>query len=231
MSNRSLPPEVEFSEKVSFKDIVKASESQGKKPLPLWRFIVPLMIQTGLIMAVPTQLVYTNVAGRNVILQTTSFNPYDLQQGNSMRMRYDISRVETLRRLPGWSEVVRRNRGSNRNDILEPGTSLYVVMQEQRFVRNSVPRAWRPVRVFDSLPNRLAANQIPLRGTYQNRVVDYGLETYYVLEEQRQQMNRDMTQWLSRRNNRRRQQQQPVVMEVRVDPQGQAVPVSMWVQN
>lgn len=231
MKNRSLPPEVEFSEKVSFKDIVKASESQSNKPLPLWRFIVPLIIQTGLILAVPTQAVYTNVAGRNVVLQTVSFNPYDLQQGNSMRMRYDISRVETLRRLPGWNQVVRRNRGSNRNNILEPGTTLYVVMQEQRFARSGVPRAWRAVRVFDNLPNSLAANQIPLRGTYQNRVVDYGIETYYVPEEQRQQMNRDMSRWVSRRNNRRGQQQQSAVVEVRVDPQGQAVPVSMWVQN
>jgi uncharacterized membrane-anchored protein len=252
MTNRSLPPEVEFSERVTFKDYVKTSESQqSNKPLPLWRFIVPLLIQTGLILAVPSQAVYTNITGRNVVLQTTSVNPYDLRQGNSMRMRYDISSIETLRRLPGWSEVVRRNsandgdnndnrngnrnrnrnRDTNRNNSLEQGTSLYVIMQEQRFARLGVPRAWRPVRVNDYLPNSLAANQVALRGTYQNGAVNYGLETYYVSEDQRQEMNNDISRSLSRRSNQRNRQQQPMVVEVRVDPQGQAVPLSMWVQN
>ncbi len=252
MTNRSLPPEVEFSERVTFKDYVKANESQSTKPLPFWRFIVPLLIQTGLILAVPSQAVYTNITGRNVVLQTTSVNPYDLRQGNSMRMRYDISSIETLRRLPGWSEVVRRNssitdsdnynnrnanrnrnrnRDTNRNNSLEQGTSLYVIMQEQRFARLGVPRAWRPVRVNDYLPNSLAANQVALRGTYQNGAVNYGLETYYVSEDQRQEMNNDISRSLSRQSNQRNRQQQPMVVEVRVDPQGQAVPLSMWVQN
>jgi uncharacterized membrane-anchored protein len=246
MTNRSLPPEVEFSERVTFKDYVKANEQTSTKPLPLWRFIVPLLIQTGLILAVPSQAVYTNIAGRNVVLQTTLVNPYDLRQGNSMRMRYDISSIETLRRLPGWSELTRQNGESNNNssinrnrnrnrdrdrdrdNALEPGTTLYVIMQEQRFARLGVPRAWRPVRVSNYIPNSLAANQVALKGTYQNGAVNYGLETYYISEDQRQQMDNDISRSLSRQNNRQRQ---PMVVEVRVDPQGQAVPLSMWVQN
>jgi hypothetical protein len=69
-SNKSLSPEKEFSQKVTFDDYIKANEQKSTKPLPLWRLIVPLLIQTALIMAIPFQAMFTNFTGKTVILQT-----------------------------------------------------------------------------------------------------------------------------------------------------------------
>ncbi len=47
---------------------------QGKQSqlphLPIWRLWVPLLLQTGLILASPAQPFYTQITGKTVILQT-----------------------------------------------------------------------------------------------------------------------------------------------------------------
>ncbi len=223
--NKSLSPEAEFSEKLTFRDYLIASEQKANKPLPTWRLIAPLLIQAGLIMAVPAQALYTDVAGKTVILQTVPVNPNDVQQGNSLALDYNISRTGTLRRLPGWETLVSKGRGSGRR--LPDGTNVYVILQEQFSSGRGVPRAWRPVRVTSSRPSSLRANQVALKGVYEDGFVNYGLEKYYIPENQRQQINNDIRQ----AQRTRRGRQSPIVVKAKVDPQGNAVPISMWVRD
>ncbi|HAA32846.1 MAG TPA: membrane-anchored protein, partial [Cyanobacteria bacterium UBA8553] len=70
------------------------------KPTPIWRFWVPLLFQTILILAVPAQALYTQLTGKTVILQTVPVDPYELLRGYSQTLRYDISRQDNLRKLP-----------------------------------------------------------------------------------------------------------------------------------
>jgi uncharacterized membrane-anchored protein len=223
--NKSLSPEAEFSEKVTFRDYLIASEQKSNKPLPAWRLVAPLLIQTGLIMAVPTQALYTDVTGKTVILQTAPVNPANVRQSNALDLNYNISRTETLRRLPGWQQLVMKGRGSGRR--VPDGTNLYVILQEQPSFGGGVPRAWRPLRVTRERPTSLRANQVALKGVYEDGSVNYGLETYYIPENQRQQINNDIRQ--AQRN--RGGQRPPVVVKAKVDPQGNAVPISMWVRD
>lgn len=197
------------------------------KPIAVWRFVIPLLIQTGLILGVPVQAIYTHLTGKTVILQTIPVDPYDLMRGYSVRLSYDISRTETLKGLPGWEEIIKQYPGSNKEyDPLATGTNLYVILQGEKSDKG-IPQAWKPVRVSVEHPTYDAANQIALQGHYQYGSITYGLETYYIPEDQRQHINQDISQ--ARQTGRG--QQQPIVVEVRVDAQGKAVPISMWVQN
>ncbi|MHC5725153.1 MAG: GDYXXLXY domain-containing protein [Nostoc sp.] len=222
--NKPLSPEAEFSNKVTFRDYLIATEQKSNKPLPFWRLIVPLAVQTGLIMAVPAQALYTDVAGKTVILQTVPVNPNDVLNGNTLALDYNISRTANLSRLPGWQTVVSKGRGSGRR--LPEGTNIYVILQEQLSSGSGVPRAWRPLRVSSDRPTTLRANQVGLKGVYQNGSVNYGLETYYIKENQRQQITNDLQAQRARRG-----QLSPIVVKAKVDPQGKAVPVSMWVRD
>ncbi|MBW4558030.1 MAG: GDYXXLXY domain-containing protein [Trichormus sp. ATA11-4-KO1] len=227
--NRSLSPEVEFSEKLTFRDYLIATEQKANQPLPFWRLLVPLLIQTGIILAVPTQAMYTNIAGRDVILQTLPQDPNNVVQDFSLTLDYNISRVENLRRLSGWDNLLRRNQGRNRQ--LLPGTNLYVILQEQQSFDGGVPRAWRPVRVSSNLPQSLPSNQVALKGVYQDNAITYGVETYYLPEQQRQQISEEIFQSVQHTRGNRRRQIRPITVRIKVDPQGNAVPVSLWVRD
>jgi uncharacterized membrane-anchored protein len=220
---KTLSPETEFSEKLTFRDYLIATEQKANQPLPIWRLVAPLMLQIGLILAVPTQAMYTGVAGKTVILQTLPAYSNNLLRGSALTLDYNISRRETLRRLPGWRDWVRQN--SLRNSQVSQGSVLYLTLQEQQSFNRGVPRAWRPVRVSSSLPAYLPNNQVALKGNYQDGLINYGLENYYISEEQRREINNDLS--LARQNSD--EGRPPIVVKVKVDPQGNAVPTSMWI--
>lgn len=224
--NKSLSPEAEFSKKLTFRDYLIATEQKANQPLPFWRLLVPLLVQTGIILAVPTQAMYTNLTGKEVILQTVPVNTNNVLQDDSLTLDYNISRVSTLRRLPGWETLLRRNRGSNRQ--LLPGTNLYVILQEQQTFTDGVPRAWRPVRVSSNFPTNLPSNQVALKGVYQDGVIDYGIDSYNVPEEVRSQMSNDIARAVRQTRNG---QQRPITVKVKVDSQGNAIPMSLWVRD
>ncbi|WP_071189021.1 GDYXXLXY domain-containing protein [Trichormus sp. NMC-1] len=221
--NKTLTPEMEFSEKLTFRDYLIATEQKANKPLPIWRLVAPLMVQLGLILAVPTQAMYTDMTGKSVILQTVPVNTNNVLQGSSLTLDYNISRSETLRRLPGWRDWVRRN--SVRNRQIAQGSTLYLILQEQQSSERGVPRAWRPMRVSSSLPMYLPNNQVALKGNYQDGLINYGLENYYIQDEQRQQINNDILQAQENTDGQR----PAIAVQVKVDPQGNAIPTSMWI--
>jgi uncharacterized membrane-anchored protein len=226
---QKLSPETEFTNRVSFQDYLKATEPKSTKPVAFWRFMVPLMIQTGLILLIPTQGIYTQVTGSRAFLQTASVDPSNILRNNSLTLDYNISRNENLRRLPGWQQLVRRFPGRNRqSNALAQGTKLYVILQQQIASAGGIPRAWKPIRISATRPNFLPTNQLALQGEYRDGFITYGLESYYIPEDQRQQINNDIAQV---QRNRFIRQRQPILVEVKVDEQGNAVPVSIWVRD
>lgn len=184
-----------------------------ERRLPAWRFWVPVLIQSALIVAVPAQDAYTVVTGTAVTLQTAPVDPYDLLRGYYQTLSYEISRVDTLKQLPGGSEVL-----GNRDT-----SSFYVVLQAPG-TSTTPPTPWKPVRISRDRPTDLVANQVSLRGDYQNGQILYGLETYYMPEDRRNQINADINQ-IQRRNQR------AFVVDIKVDAQGNSVPTSLWVSD
>jgi uncharacterized membrane-anchored protein len=251
-SKKTLTPEMEFSEKLTFRDYLIATEQKANKPLPIWRLIAPLFVQVGLILAVPSQAMYTDMTGKTVILQTVPINPNDVVRGSSLNLDYNISRPETLRRLPGWNEWLRRN--SRRGRQISQGSILYLILQERQsfdrnqertsfdrnqeresfdrnqerefFDRNEL-QSWKPIRVSSNRPVSLSNNQVALKGNYQDGLVNYGLENYFIPEEQRRQINEDISQIQENRNGR----QPPILVRVKVDSQGNAVPLGLSIKD
>ena len=198
-------------------------DKQSQLPhLPIWRLWVPLLLQTGLILASPIQLFYTQITGKTVILQTAPVDPYDPIRGYSQTLSYDISRVESLHRLPGWKEL---SKGSKQNNYLPSGTTFYVILEAPVANESQPPKPWKPVGVKSNRPTSLPANQIALKGKSTGNSIEYGLETYYMPESRRDEINKNINQ------TQRGRQPQSFVVEVKVDNQGRAVPISLWVSK
>ena len=111
------------------------------------------------------------------------------------------------------------------------GTNIYVILQDQPSFNSVVPSPWRPVRVSSILPESLPSNQIAIKGVYQNGTINYGIETYYLPAEERQEITEEIFQSARRLRGSRSRQIRPITVKVRVDPQGNAVPVSLWVSD
>jgi uncharacterized membrane-anchored protein len=192
------------------------------RKLPRWRFIVPLLFQLGLIIAVPARGIYIQLAGQEIALQTIPVDPYDLLRGYSQTLRYGISRYETLKTLSGWDTLVQQTNREGGNTLL-PGTKFYVVLQAPTEETDAVaPLPWRGVAVSRNLPENLPDNQVAIAAQADNNWVDYGIESYYVPEDQQNAINAKIARLDASR---------PFVVEIKIDDQGNAVPTSLWIKD
>lgn len=181
--------------------------------LPTWRLWVPLLFQAALIVAVPAQDAYTFITGKTIVLQTAPVDPYDLMRGYSQTLGYEISNPTTLKSLPGGQLFAQPYQGS-----------VYMVLAAPEQPDARPPKPWKPIRVSTTFPQNLPANQVVLKGESDGGRIAYGLETYYMPEDQREQVNTVIGQV-------QRRSQQSFVVEAKVDTRGHAVPVSLWVRD
>ncbi len=191
-------------------DLPPVSEATAPQPLPKWRFWVSLLLQSALIMAVPAHSAYTYATGKTVVLQTRPVDPYDLLRGYSQTLSYQISDSQTLSKLPGGEQI--------------KSGSFYVVLEAPANNNANPPAPWQPVWVSRDRPTNLPANQVALKGDWDPWRATYGLEAYYMPEDQREQINQAIRQTQS-------QSPQAFVVEVKVDAGGHAVPMSLWVRD
>lgn len=189
----------------------------------LIRFFLALSFQMALIIAIPSVAIYTHLTGEKVILQTVPVDPYDFLRGYSQTLRYQISRLDHIKRLSGWETVLRQTR--RRDESLPPrGTTVYVILQAPASPRPSPrPSPWSAIAVRHEPPVNLGDNQVAIKGQLNGSWIDYGLERYYFPEQQRQKINEEIR--MLQQNN---DQERPFVVEVKVDEGGNAVPVSLW---
>ncbi len=198
---------------------IPVQKKPNVKRLSWWRLGIPLLIQLALILSVPAQAVYTYVTGKTVILQTRPVDPYDFLRGYYQTLNYEISDIETLKNLPGWQEI------AGENDYLASKTIVYVTLEQPKTESDlTAPLAWKPIKISLEKPENLTENQIALRGESQGWNVKYGVERYYMPENQREQINQNISET---------QQSEPeaFVVEVKVNQNGKAIPMSLWVRD
>ncbi len=186
--------------------------SQKKNKISWGQFLLPFTVQLLIILAIPSQSLYTYAFGKTVTIQTIPVDPYDLLRGYSQTLRYDIiSNWNQLKELPGGQD-------------LDKTKTFYVTLQAPELLDEQPPIPWTPIAVSNEKPDNLTDNQIAIAGTITSysRAV-YGLETYYMPEDQREKINREIRD-LQRQPNGKI----PFVVEVRIDSRGKAVPVSLW---
>jgi len=196
------------------------------KQIPIWRFFLPLTLQLALILSVPAQAIYTHITGRTVILQTAPVDPYDFLRGYYQVLSYDISRKDNLSKLPGWHQFELETSGQFSSDNQ---TNIYVILAAPEKIENSeVPKVWQPVGVSAEMPENLPNNQIAIQGKFDGWRVKYGLETYFMPEDRREKINQDISEVQRSVNS---EGEIPFVVEVKVNPRGKAVPLSLWVKE
>lgn len=155
-------------------------------------FLAAIGLQSVLLLATPAQRAYTLATGRPVTLKTVPVDPYDPLRGYSVTLAYDISRTTGL-------------------DVA-PGAKVYAVLEKPP----TSGMAWRAVRFQTRRPERLPPDQVALEGTLGDRGIQYGLETYYVPEEQIRAVNEAL-----------RTHPGQILMDARVDGAGRGIPVGL----
>jgi uncharacterized membrane-anchored protein len=139
-------------------------------------------------------------------------------------LRYNISNIDTLKQLSDSDGLLQETEDDSLTTI-PPKTTIYVILESPNSSASEgkPPLAWTPIAISSKLPTNLPANQIVLRGekSRYSQWVDYGLETYYMPEDQRDQINQEIAQLQS-------EGERTFLVEVKVDNRGNAVPVSLW---
>lgn len=184
--------------------------------IPLTYFLIPFLAQLLIILLIPSKSFYTYKTGQDVVIQTRPIDPYDLLRGYSQTLNYEISDVDNLRKLPGGKK-------------LNTGDTFYLTLQAPELSKKTPPLPWTAVAINHDRPKNLAANQIALKGIISSYdLVKYGLETYYMPENQREKINQEI-QELGNQSNLN-SQEQAFVVEIKVDRFGNSVPVSLWIR-
>jgi uncharacterized membrane-anchored protein len=206
------------SENPAFESPTFENPTPETRSLPQWRLWLPLVLQTVLIASVPAQAIYTHLTGRTAILQTAPVDPYDLMRGYSVTLSYDISQTNNLKSLPGWKDLPKSTSYGGSTDYLAENTIVYVTLQGANH-SSGRPKPWKPVALSLDRP-ALKPDQIVIKGRTYYAGIQYGLETYYMPENRRDEVNLNIQQ---------NQRKNPGVVEVKIDDQGNAVPLTLWV--
>lgn len=187
--------------------------------LSIGRLAVPLFLQSLLICSIPFQSIYALATGTTVILKTMPVDPYDLLRGYYQTLSYDISDFNTLRQLPGWAKL-NRNLGQN---TIDRNQQVYITLAKITTANLQTPQAWKPIAIGDKFPVNLSADKIAIKGTSNGSNIIYGLETYYMPEDRKDDVNKDIDRARSSGGKRN------LLVEIKVDNRGLATPVSLWV--
>jgi uncharacterized membrane-anchored protein len=194
-----------------------------QKDLPYWRLLVSLALQLSTIITLLAPSIFTQYTSTTVILRTMPVDANDTLRGRYVALEYDISRLEMLKKLPGWNDLIKKYPGINSQYYpVAEGTNLYVILHSEY-----TNKPWRPLRVTSKLPASLPENQVALRGRYQYGSIVYGLEKYYMPEVQADFGKQDIFQTRQIRLG----QLKPIVMHIKVDSQGNAAPLEMNVTD
>jgi uncharacterized membrane-anchored protein len=220
--------------------MLNQSPHSSRTPFHFW---LPLALQTLLIAAVPAQAIYTQMTGKTVVLKTAPVDPYDVLRGYYTILSYDISQANTFKKLPGWKELPKAEWNK---DALDHGLIVYVTLERppvatqatqqatqktaQQAATNPAPEPWKPIAISQTRPENLPDHQISLQGKVDHGRIIYGLETYYMPESRRDEVNDTIAQ-NQRLANRPKTKTKPMVVEIKVDDQGKATPVQLWLEG
>jgi uncharacterized membrane-anchored protein len=206
------------TEQTTAAEAVRSPQPSPDK-LSIGRLAVPLLLQSLLICSIPFQSIYALATGTTVILKTMPVDPYDLLRGYYQTLSYDISSFNTLKKLPGWADL---NHKQDRG-IIDRNRQVYITLTKIPATNPQTPAAWQPIAIDEKLPVDLSPDKIAIKGTSNGSSIIYGLETYYMPEDRKDDVNKDINQAQSSGGKRN------LLVEIKVDNRGLATPVSLWV--
>lgn len=172
------------------------------KRASLIAFIVAVVIQVLILVAVPARKVFTRATGKTVVLKVEPVDPYSILSGYYAALRFDISRVDAFPNARGMSRGV------------SEGAWFYAVVEK------GDDGTWKPISLEHELPANLPENRAALLGRIDYGVIRYGIEEFYIPEAQRDRVADD----LSRNIDKAR-------AEIRVDRSGHTALVRLRIED
>lgn len=163
------------------------------KRASLVAFIVAVVLQISILVAVPARKVFTMATGKTVLLKVQPVDPYSILSGYYATLGFDISRVDAFPNARGMSQGF-----SN-------GDWFYAIVEK------GDDGTWKPVSLEHELPDNLPDNRAALLGRINHGAIRYGIEEFYIPEAQRHHIAED----LSRNVDKAR-------VEIKVDRSGHA---------
>lgn len=210
-----------------------------KPSFVLGRFLIPLVIQTAAMLTGAFFAVDTEANGKLVTLETEPVNLSKFIRNSSNRVSYNISSFKKLEEIPGWEKLPGtpvpcpknnqpRNRKKNQCNpnakLLDPDVILYVILEPPTPEETGdLPRPWVAVGLSGDRPPELGENQVMIKGRTLEDLVEYEGEKFYLMRSQREEIlaNLDLTD--------QEEKLEPLMIQLKVNPRGKAVPVNLWV--
>ena len=171
--------------------------------LPRWRFWLALLLQVGLVAAIPARKALTLATGTTIYLQVAPVDPYDLLRGRYIALSYTLAQSPELEKLPGWSP-----------ELSKPGI-LYLRLAPP----NGDPaRPWQAIGISRDRPRELQPKEVVLQGWFDGGQLRFGIEEFFISEALGDVLELEI-----------RRHPETLRAEVKVDPWGQAALVGLWV--
>ena len=137
------------------------------KRASLVAFIVAVVIQILILVAVPARKVFTMATGKTVVLKVQPVDPYSILSGYYATLGFDISRIDAF---PNATGMVQR---------FSEGASVYAI------VESGDDGIWKPISLEHELPANLPDNRAALLGHIYRGTIRYGIEEFYIPEAHR----------------------------------------------
>jgi uncharacterized membrane-anchored protein len=164
------------------------------KRASLVAFIVAVVIQVLILVAVPARKVFTMATGKTVVLKVQPVDPYSILSGYYATLGFDISRIDAFPNAGGLS-----------HGEFSDGAWFYAIVEK------GDDGTWKPISLEHELPASLPDNRAALLGRISHGAIRYGIEEFYIPEAQRDRIADD----LSRNVDKAR-------VEIKVDRNGHA---------
>lgn len=163
------------------------------KRASLVAFIVAVVIQILILVAVPARKVFTMATGKTVVLKVQPVDPYSILSGYYVTLGFDISRVEAFPNARGMFQG------------FADGAWFYAIVEK------GDDGTWKPISLEHELPANLPENRAALLGRIDHGAIRYGIEEFYIPEAQRHRIAEDLTRNVDKAR-----------LEIKVDGSGHA---------
>lgn len=140
-------------------------------------FIVAIVGQIGMVGLAGAGKAYTCLTGKEIVVDVSQYDPYDLMRGYYLRLQYDFTDIELY-------EGVKDEAG---NRYVRSNDTVYIVLEETDGV-------WKPIeKVLDEKPV-CEQGQIFIKGKMRWSRAKFGIERFYVPEANREDMEKEFTE-------------------------------------
>jgi len=160
--------------------------------------ILAVILQCAIIAAVPAPKLFARLTGREITIKTAPVDPYDFLSGYHVILNYEISSSDLSAGLqPHENQILYNVLVKGEDDI------------------------WHSHSIHTSYPEDVPADAVVMKGKWQGwRRIQYGIEKFFIPEEHRQDIERDL-----------RQNQRQALVDIKVDRFGNAALLRLRVDD